>query len=273
MIQAGNTTKSTARSAFIGALGLVVLGSATTFMGGCRGDRTDAPPRQFFPDLDDQPKLKAQSGSEFYEDGHSQRLPVEGTVAFGSDSVIPHGEEAWVGAYAKDRDDMLKADETYYFGLVSGTAGQETPQYVGRMSIQVDQALIERGMERFNIYCSMCHGYDGLGNESGTVGRMMNVRPINLLDDKYRDRTLETGTDGYLFHIIRDGLWSPDGTNRMPAYGHAVDEQDAWGIVAYIRVLQTAFDSTGKKIGQIDTLDDNTAMDSAIASSDNGGEG
>lgn len=46
--------------------------------------------------------------------------------------------------------------------------------------------------------------------------------------------------------MIRDGLWSPDGSNRMPAYGYAVDEQEAWSIVAYMRVVQAAFDANGK---------------------------
>lgn len=262
MIQTGNTNQSLTRLALFGVLGLVVLGAP---LGGCRGDRTDAPPRQFFPDMDDQPKLKAQSESVFFEDGHSQRLPVEGTVSFGSDSLIPDGSSDWVASYAKDRDDMLKADETYYFGLVTGT----TDQYVERMPVEVSKALIERGMERFNIYCSMCHGYDGIGNDSGTVGRLMNVRPINLLDDKYRDRAGDVGSDGYLFHIIREGLWSPDGTNRMPAYGHAVDEQDAWAIVAYIRTLQKAFDAKGRRLGQADQVD----VEQQIASSNDGGEG
>lgn len=243
MIQAGKTTKSVTRNALIGAIGCAVLGSV---MGGCRGDRSDKPPHQFFPDLDDQPKLKPQSETVFFEDGQSQRLPVAGTVAFGSDSVIPQGDAQWVGSYAKDRDDMLKADETYYLGLVSGS----TDKFVSRMPVKVDEDLINRGMERFNIYCTMCHGYDALGNESGSVGRLMNVRPVNLLDDKYRDRSGDFGSDGYLFHIVREGLWSPDGTNRMPAYGHAINEQDAWGIVAYIRTLQAAFDSEGKTIGQ-----------------------
>jgi len=264
MIQAGNTTKSMIRRALLCSLGLVVLGSP---LSGCRGDRTDKPPHQFFPDMDDQPKLKAQSESKFFEDGRSQRLPVDGTVAFGSDSVIPPGHGDWVDSYAKDRDDMLKADETYYFGLVSGSAGQETPQYVGRMPIEVNKELITRGMERFNIYCSMCHGYDAMGGDSGTVGRLMNVRPINLLDNKYRDRAGDVGSDGYIFHIIREGLWSPDGTNRMPAYGHAVDEQDAWAIVSYIRTLQAAFDAKGRRIGQIDSA----KSDQAIASTENGG--
>jgi mono/diheme cytochrome c family protein len=266
MIQAGNTTKTTTRTAMIAALGLIVLGAS---MSGCRGDRTDAPPRRFFPDMDYQPKLKPQSETEFFADGQSQRLPVDGTVAFGSNSLIPDGHQDWAGSYAKDRDDMLKGDESYYFGLVSGTADQEPAQYVSHMPIEVNKDLIDRGQERFNIYCSMCHGYDGLGNDSGTVGRLMNVRPVNLLDDKYRDRNGEVGADGYLFEIIRDGLWSPDGTNRMPAYGHAVDEQDAWAIVAFLRTLQAAYDSSGKAIGHADRSE----PEQTVASTNDGGEG
>ncbi len=267
MIQAGNTTKAMTRFARIGVIGLAAM---SALIGGCRGDRTDAPPRQFFPDLDDQPKLKAQSESEFFEDGQSQRLPVEGTVAFGSNTVIPDGHGEWVDGFAKDRDDMLKADATYYFGLVSDTS----KEYVARMPVEVDSPLITQGKERYNIFCSACHGYDGLGNESGTVGRLMNVRPINLLDNKYRDRTAEVGSDGYLFHIIRDGLWSPDGANRMPAYKHAIDEQEAWAIVAYIRTLQTAFDAKGRRIGPIgQSKSIENTTEQAIASSANGGEG
>lgn len=275
MIQAGKTTKSATRTALTAMLGCAVLGSIGLTMGGCRGDRTDKPPRQFFPDLDDQPKLKPQSETVFFEDGHSQRLPVEGTVAFGSDSVVPQGEEAWTESHSKDRDDMLKADETYYFGLVKGSADK----YVGRMPVEVTAELIERGGERFNIFCSACHGYDAVGGESGTVGRLMNVRPVNLLDDKYRDRDGDFGSDGYLFHIVREGLWSPDGTNRMPAYGHAVDEQDAWAIVAYIRTLQAAFDSTGKTIGHVPTeieqpvANTNDATNTTNDTIRNGGEG
>lgn len=269
MIQAGKTTKSTMRAALTCAVGFVVLGSTAATMSGCRGDRTDAPPRRFFPDMDYQPKLKPQSETAFFEDGHAQRLPVDGTVAFGSNSVIPEGDQSWVDSYSQDRDNMLKADETYYFGLVSGTADQATPSYVDRMPIEVNRSLIERGAQRYNIYCSMCHGYDAKGNDSGTVGRLMNVRPVNLLDEKYRDRGGEFGTDGYLFHIIRDGLWSPDGTNRMPAYGHAVDEYDAWSIVAYLRTLQAAYDSNGKAIGRADHAE----VEQTVASTNDGGEG
>lgn len=262
MIQAVNTNKPSTRGVIACVLGLVAF--ATLPMAGCRGDRTDKPPRRFFPDMDYQPKLKAQSETEFFVDGKSQRDLVDGVVAFSDHSILPaQGDESeWAQMRIKNRDDMLKGDETYYFGLMEGTT-LDNPQWSQRMPVEVTQEMIERGAERYNIYCAMCHGYDAVGNESGTVGRLMNVRPVNLLDAKYRDRSGEFGSDGYLFHIIREGLWSPDGTNRMPAYGYAVDEQDAWSIVAYIRVLQSAFDAEGNANGSA----------SSGASNSNGGEG
>jgi mono/diheme cytochrome c family protein len=72
------------------------------------------------------------------------------------------------------------------------------------------------------------------------VGRLWSIPPANLTDAKYADRAGDFGSDGYLFHIIRDGLYTPDGEIRMPSYGHSVDEADAWAIVSYIRALQTA---------------------------------
>lgn len=247
MIPAVKTTRTTARGALVCVLTLSAL--ATLPLGGCRGDRSDDPPRRFFPDMDQQPKLKAQGETEFFTDGKSQRDLVDGVVPFSSHSVLPQEDitSEWAQMRRKNRDDMLKGDMTYYFGMVAGS-DPETPQWVQRMPVEVTQEIIAEGTEQYNIFCAMCHGYDMVGNDSGTVGRLMNVRPINLLDDKYRDRAGEFGSDGYLFHVIREGLWSPDGTNRMPAYGHAVDEQEAWAIVAYIRVLQAAFDAEGKPV-------------------------
>jgi mono/diheme cytochrome c family protein len=245
MIPSVKTTKHTTRGALACVLALGAI--ATLPLGGCRGDRTDKPPRQFFPDMDDQPKKKAQSETEFFADGMSQRPLVEGVVPFSDHAVLPtEGDESeWAQMRLQDRANMLRDDETFYFGLVSGSS-MDNPSWVQRMPVEVTQELILEGREQYNIYCAMCHGYDMLGNESGTVGRLMNVRPVNLLDDKYRDRAGEFGADGYIYHVIRDGLWSPDGSNRMPAYGYAVDEQEAWSIVAYMRVVQAAFDANGK---------------------------
>ncbi|MEM9373917.1 MAG: cytochrome c [Planctomycetota bacterium] len=224
-------------------LALAATAAAIALAGGCRGDRTDAPPRQFFPDMDDQPRFDAQSETSFFEDGRIQRLPVDRTVAFGSRPQLP-GDIAnaeWDRMILDDRRSLLKADETFAFGLVEGSTADE-PEYVAYMPVPVTSDLIKRGEERFNIYCSACHGYDGEGGASGTVGALWSYAPSNLLADQYRDRDNQFGKDGYLFHIIRDGLWGPDGSNRMPAYGYNIDEQDAWAIVAYIRTLQAASD-------------------------------
>lgn len=224
-------------------LSVVMLGSAITVLGGCRGDRTDKPPRRFFPDMDYQPKLKPQSETEFWTDGRTNRTLVEGTVPFGNTThdTTNLGDQAWASKIVADRDAMLKGDESFYFGLVAGSQDSETPQYLERMPVEVNKQLIMRGQERFNIYCSMCHGYDGQGGDSGTVGRLWSIAPANLVGDpRFQDATQDGGKDGYLFHIIREGLYTPEGTIRMPSYKHAVNEQDAWAIVAYLRVLQTA---------------------------------
>lgn len=236
-------TRTIATKGLTMLLGVVMLGSTMGMLTGCRGDRTDKPPRRFFPDMDYQPKLKPQSESEFFVDGRTNRTLVEGVVPFGTSThdTTNLGDTAWAAKIVSDRAAMLKGDESFYFGLVAGSQDAETPQYLDRMPVDMTSDLISRGQERFNIYCTMCHGFDGQGGDSGTVGRLWSIAPANLSGDpRFQDRSLDSGKDGYLFSIIRDGLYTPDGTIRMPSYKHAVDEQDAWAIVAYLRVLQTA---------------------------------
>src|SRR5690606_10218147 len=103
--------------------------------------------------------------------------------------------------------------------------------------------------------CSACHGYTGVGGQgegSGTVGRLWSYAPANLTAELYRDRSTDQGKDGYLFHVIREGLVNPDGTWRMPPYGHAVNEADAWAIVAYVRTLQAV---SGVPLSELDPAD------------------
>ena len=248
------------------AMGIVMMLAAVVLapMSGCRGDRTDKPPRQFFPDMDDQPKLKAQSSTGFFADGSSQRTRVPGTIPFGDNTYASNDAPQWAEPLLESQRDALKGDDAYYFGVVSGTDNQ----FVKRMPVDVTKELLLRGQERFDIYCSMCHGYDAKGGSSGTVGRLYAVPPTNLLDPKFGDRDGEFGADGYLFHVMRDGLWTPTGDLRMPSYSHAIDEQDAWSIVAYIRALQAAQNV------DINTLDPNDRAKLGVTGSTNaGGEG
>lgn len=236
------------------AYATLLLAAAAAALPGCRGERSDEPPRQFLPDMDDQQKFKPQSETMFFADGRSMRPAVNGTVAFGR-SANPA---------APGRDLLLEADR----GFATGTSGDgKYLDYIPESAIarfgdvQKDKqaaltAMMLRGQERFNIYCAACHGYTGEGavpitqdNPSGAggmVGRRWASAPPSYHDPKYSDRAVDTGRDGYLFHVVREGVYDVDATTkerkyRMPAYGHAVNPTDAWAIVSYMRAIQASW--------------------------------
>jgi mono/diheme cytochrome c family protein len=217
------------------ALPLAMLSAAAlSVLPSCRGDREDKPPHQFFPDLVDAPKWKPQTQTEFYADGRSMRQPVEGAVAYGRwDFDIDHAGE-WAAPFKAERDNLLKEDDAFYRGV------DDKGRYLTAIPIPVTHELIARGQERFNIYCSACHGYNGSGN--GMVGqRWTGLTVANFHDPKYSDprEPDQKGSDGFFFHTALDGVIdAASGLQKMPPYRHALTERDAWGIVSYIRVLQ-----------------------------------
>ena len=216
------------------------LCAAALALPACRGDRSAERPRQFLPDMDDSPKWKPQTGSEFFADGRTMRPPVDGTVAYGRWTFA--SDETWAVAYDTQRDDLLRAGADVYQGI-SGRDAEGKPQFVARIpaAITVDNALLARGEERFNIYCSACHGYSGDGK--GTVGLRWASPVANLHDPKYTDPSHPDGksSDGYIFHTALHGVPSADGASfTMPPYAHALSERDAWAVVAYVRVLQAS---------------------------------
>ncbi len=216
-------------------LGVLALGA------GCRGDRTDSPPRQFFPDMDDQAKYKSQAESTFFADGRTMREPVSGTVAFARTSEIlpldaPGERASWQSQAERERADLLREDVELYTGKSADGA------YLALVPMPVTAELIRRGQERFNIYCTPCHGYTGDGK--GMVGQQWSYDVPSFLDPKYAfgsDDPDGRGTDGFIFHTIRNGVPNAPGVMpllKMPAYREQVDERDAWAIVAYIRAIQ-----------------------------------
>ncbi|MBI1191468.1 MAG: c-type cytochrome [Tepidisphaera sp.] len=214
-------------------------------MTGCRGDRSDEPPHQFFPDMDDSPKWKPQSQTEFFANERTMRKPVVGTVAFGTVSFVPAPGEEWATHWKDKREDLLKDDLGFYQGI-SGYDKDGKPVFVSKIpaSVIVDAALLKRGEERFNIYCTACHGY--LGDAKGTVSPLYNPSPANFYDPTFYDPKNVRSLDGWIFHTIRWGKpgGGSDGKMNMPAYGHAVNERDAWAIVAYVRALEASREGT-----------------------------
>ncbi|HTQ58504.1 MAG TPA: cytochrome c [Bryobacteraceae bacterium] len=147
-------------------------------------------------DMQDQPKFIPLRPSSFFADGRSERPLVEGTVARGH----------------------LEADTAFYAGKVDGKP-------IATFPFPVTRAVLERGQERFNIYCSPCH--DRLGTGNGMIVRRGYRHPPSYHIDRLRQVP-----NGYIFDVITNGF------GAMPDYAAQVPPQDRWAIVAYIRVLQ-----------------------------------
>lgn len=213
----------------------LAVGTAMAMVG-CRGDRSDKPPRQFFPDMDNQPRWKPQSESGFYADGRTMRRPVEGTVPFGVSYVVSDTEAGWAEHLREKRGEFLAEDYARFDGT------DEMGEVLDRIpdSIEVDLNLMALGQKKFNIFCATCHGVNGEGADSvrepgrgSMVGRRWSI-PIPSFHDPLYLPGGERGQDGYLFFVARHGV------NTMPSYAHAIDTREAWAIVAYIRALQAS---------------------------------
>lgn len=150
-------------------------------------------------DMQDQPKYRPQRPSQFFADGRSERQPVEGTVALGT----------------------LNEDTAFYEG--KDAAGKDIETF----PIAVDRAVLDRGRQRFDIYCAPCHGR--IGNGLGMIVRRGFKQPPSYHIDRLREAPV-----GHLYDVISNGY------GAMLNYASQVQPRDRWAIVAYIRALQYA---------------------------------
>lgn len=144
-----------------------------------------------------QPAYDPYDESDFFEDGMSARPRVEGTVARGE----------------------LQEDEHLYAGR--GDGGQLATTF----PFPVTAEILDRGQERFNIYCAVCHGPTGEGD--GMIVRRGYKRP-----NSFHMPTVAAQPEGYYFTVMTQGF------GVMPSYAAQVPAEDRWAIVAYIRALQ-----------------------------------
>lgn len=153
-------------------------------------------------DMHNQPKFYPQRGTSFYVDGRSVRPQVENTVA----------------------RNQLHMDTYFDTGVVNGMEGDGMP-------LPVDLTLLQRGQEKYNIFCTPCHSR--VGNGVGMIVQR-GYRPAgNVHTDRLRNAPL-----GHLYSVIANGYGS------MPEYGSQVSPEDRWAIVAYIRALQLSQNAT-----------------------------
>lgn len=232
---------------------LATLACVCALAAGCRGERTDEPPHEFFPSLVDSPKYLSQGHSKLYNDGRTMREPPLGVVAFGVTPELAYGgnpadRAAARASIALERADLLREDPAVYQGV------KPDGSYVERIPVRellgapegrpVDpealRRLVEKGRERYNIYCIVCHG--GVGDGQGAVGRVWSYALPSFHDAKYKPGG-EKGQDGFIFYTIRNGVPNAPGQSpplKMPSYSGQISVREAWGIVAYFRALQEA---------------------------------
>ena len=162
-------------------------------------------------DMKDQPKFEAYEKTSFFPDGRSQRPLIDGVVARG----------------------QLNEDEVFYTGKKDGKLVSENP-------VPVTKELLERGRERFNIYCIVCHGAVGAG-DGIVIRRGFKPVPPSFHTDK-----LKQIEDGHFFDVITHGF------GVMQDYAMQVSPADRWAITAYIRALQL---SQNAKVSDLNEAD------------------
>ncbi len=246
-----------ARTLLCGASALLLASG----LAACRGERSDKPPRQFLPDMDDSPKFKPQTEASFFQDGRTLRKPVAGTVPFGYTMDALDVGRGWTvaddPAVFEGLDPAKPKDATgrpaYQPVVPEGVFERVMADAAARgqklTRAEVLDHMLDRGQERFNIYCSACHGYQGEGGGEingvaygGLVGQRWGYAVPSYHDAKYKDRAVYTGQDGYLFSVIRHGVPNTveGAAPKMPSYADKINVPDAWAVVLYLRALQAS---------------------------------
>jgi len=189
------------------AIGVAAFGAL-----GWQGRMSRKPPLELFPDMDRQAKLRPQEPNHFFANGVSSQLPPAGTIAR-SQPV-----ETAAGAVYRFEDSPVNT------GRVTGTTN-----FVETNPLAVNEVLLQRGRERFDIYCAPCHGRTGDGN--GITKRIGVMSAVANLHDQ---RIVEM-TDGEIFNTVTYGK------GLMGAAGPLVPTEDRWAVIAYLRALQLSW--------------------------------
>ncbi len=160
-------------------------------------------------DMHVQPRQNPLSRSEFFPDQRSERPPVEGTVARG----------------------QLQEDTYLYTGKIGGNPGDVMP-------FPVTREVLDRGRERYNIYCAVCHSRVGDGNG------FVPARGFARTPPSFHIARLQKAPVGYFYDVITEGF------GIMPDYASQIPVKDRWAIVAYVRALQLSQNAIAADVPQ-----------------------
>lgn len=163
--------------------------------------------------MDLQDKYKAQEESHFFADGRSMRPIEEGVIPFSNKYE------------SSPNPDFLKADKAFYEGIdAAGKPVTDLPE-LAKLGFASEKELLNRGKERYDIYCSVCHGT--LGDAKGPVALKGFPNVVSLIDPAAPKVT------GQVYRAILLG-----GPGKiMKPYAYQIDVRDRWAVAAYVQFL------------------------------------
>ncbi len=220
-------TRPAARTLLLASAFALCAALASCDVEAFRGFPSDKPPIHPVLDMDFQPKVRAQSELEFegWKDHRGARRPVHDT--FGNTLVVARDSLPDPKLAHRDQNGQFVTENPLPLSAKIVVSGRE-------------MSVIDRGRERFDIYCSVCHGYSGRGgfkqDAHGMVGRHWSVVVPSFHVDPNGDATanrVPNMPDGEYFEKITNGY------GTMPAYGARITAEDRWAIIHYVRALQS----------------------------------
>jgi mono/diheme cytochrome c family protein len=190
-------------------------------------------------DMQDQPRYKAFKKSDTFSDGKAMRDLPEGTVPRG---LLKENKAFYTGK--KDNADPSAQVQTTT-DATGNTLVASFPNDITDFPIPVTEEVINRGQQRYNIYCIVCHGPTGAGD--GMIVRRGFSQPPTYHDDRLRNAPV-----GHFFDVMTNG-WG-----KMNSYASQIPVADRWAIVAYIKTLQLSQNPTGAGNANTNTMNRTT---------------
>jgi len=204
-------------NSFAFSMALVTLLAVLT---GCRGGTSAEPPVHLIQNMDQQERFEAQEPNPYFEDNRAMRLPVEGTIARG----------------------QLRADDHLHRGKINGVYAEDLPngpdgkpmmvaQPTTPADIERNTAFLNRGQERYAIFCTPCH--DSAGSGKGIVTERAVRENANApKPPSFEEERVLAMPLGQLYDVIANGA------RNMPPYAQQIPVRDRWAIATYVRALQ-----------------------------------